>query len=396
LCRKLLFNRDVERVRMTKTSQGSARNSITYRLEQRDSCPPAYRGGTSVEIAFRDRLVAGDCLISEAEGSDPMDATISLTTLHHWQLFPVPPDEAPSLATIQIVKRLIIEQRSDNGTVAQIALRNQTTAETFALPFYFGYEFHMQGGYNGQTIGRSVNVISQIDLTQALRDTFGFKTVPIEPPAPESASKIADRVLSLPLQTTLAFTPPQQEIVYDLLVAIKARQSLSDDDVDLVRRVIADTRITEDRLGPAVLMMIRKHQARLESLVPVIVERLKLPVPESAGQYQNSLGWAAASYAAEVLLPYRDQIDAIVEEQDDWTSTGLLTRVGELGGDTSGLIARKIGAKSEVVRRFAAVAACRASDDVWAKVRPIALAHLEAARSRPVFRVSGRLASFTR
>jgi len=94
------------------------------------------------------------------------------------------------------------------------------------------------------------------------------------------------------------------------------------------------------------------------------------------------LTWVVADYATEVLLPYRDQIVAIVEDYDDITSTGLLMRVGELGMDTSDLIIRRLAADSGELRQFAAVAACRSPDNIWVQVEAAALAHLEAVRSR--------------
>jgi hypothetical protein len=381
VCRRLLFNREVERVRMAKVAAAPndprppAAWSVTYRIEQRESCPQAYPAGTQIDKAFRDRLVAGDCLIAETESDGRMDATVSLTTLHHWQRDPVPPGEAPRLATVQMLKRLLIEQRGEDGTAAQIALRHETTASTVALPFYFGYQ--LQGGDVGQTIGQRVHVINPVDLAQALRDAFGFKVAPVEPPAPEDPSKLADRILSPP--TTPNLSAQQQESVYDVVAGMSAQPSLSDGDIDFVRRVIADPRVTEGRLGGAFLGMFRKHRARLEPLLPVVIERLEIPVPERIGHYQNSLGWAAAEYPTEALLPYREQIVAIVEAQNEWPTTGLLSRVGELGGDTSDLIVRRLDANSDTVRQFAAVAACRASDDIWTKVEPVALAHLEAA-----------------
>jgi hypothetical protein len=390
ICRRLLFNREVEQVRMTRLSEPTtdARSappqSVTYHLEHRDSCPQVYSAGIQVDKAFRDRLIAGDCLVVGADSGGPKDATVSLTTIYS-PYYPVPPEEAPAAARIAAVKRLTIEQRGEDGAAVPIVLRNEVSVEAVSLPFHFGYELHLgTGGYNGQTIGRSVYVINRTDLAAAVRETFGFKVAAVEVPAAEPAPNIADRVLSSSREASPSFSAAQQESISDVLGAMRRQPSLSGDDVEFVRRVVADPRINEARLGGLLLDLFRRHPARLEPLAPVIIERLKIPVPEQVGHYNNSLGWALASFPAEVLLPYRDPILAIVEAQNEWPTTGMLTRVGELGSDTSDLIVRRLDAKSDTVRQFAAVATCRAADDIWAKIEPAVLARLNAEKGRRV------------
>ena len=390
ICRNLLFNHEVDRVRMTKVLKPvkhlspAPPRSVTFRLERRDFCPQVYQDGLWVDQAFGDRLVAGDCLIAGDESGSPIDATINFTTWYDWQHDPAPPEHAPALATIRRVKRLAIERRIEGGATEPLMLRTETTVDTLSIPFYFdyGFSFFEGEGYNGQTIGRSRQVINAIDLAQALRDTFGFKVAPVEPPAQQSVPS-ADQILTLPQERVPSFSPPQQDFIKDAVLALKMKPSLSDDDVALLRRVIADPRITERHVGAAVLDVFRRHHARLEQLVPVTFERLRWLRGTGRGwSYHEMLTWVVADYATEVLLPYRDQIVAIVEDYDDITSTGLLMRVGELGMDTSDLIIRRLAADSGELRQFAAVAACRSPDNIWVQVEAAALAHLEAVRSR--------------
>lgn len=71
VCRRLLFNGEVDWVRMTRTpdiymgKRSGQTWSATYRIERRNSCPQLYPDGTRIEKAVRDRLISGDCLIMQ-------------------------------------------------------------------------------------------------------------------------------------------------------------------------------------------------------------------------------------------------------------------------------------------------------------------------------------------
>ena len=197
LCRVLLFNHEVERVRMTKHWGDRAPQSVTYHLEHCNSCPPVYPPHTgSPEKAFVDRLDAGDCLIAEVESASPMEATVSFTTLYSRYFQGISPADQPPLVRIDGIKRLVIERREeDSSKPVSVVVRTETTIAMLTLPFYFGYEESMTG-HTGHIIAPLVKVTHQIDLVDALRrtvkdphpdlddalrDTFGFKIAPIQP-----------------------------------------------------------------------------------------------------------------------------------------------------------------------------------------------------------------------
>jgi hypothetical protein len=202
LCRVLLFNREVDRVRMTWSAGGAAPQSVTYHLEYRASCPPAYPAQTSSpEKEVRDRLDAGICLISETESTSPMEAAVSFTTLYDRYRGRMPPADAPPLVRIDSIKRLVIERREEGSAKpVTVVRRTETTIAMLTLPFYFGFVESMTGP-TGHIIAPLVKVTRQIDLVRALRhtvkdahkdthpdladamrDTFDFKIAPIEPP----------------------------------------------------------------------------------------------------------------------------------------------------------------------------------------------------------------------
>jgi hypothetical protein len=196
LCRMLLFNREVDRVRMTKYWGDRPSLSVTYHLEHRDNSPPAYPAHTSsVEKPFRDRLDAGDCLLSATESTSPMEAAASFTALYN-RNYNILPADAPPLVWVNSIKRLVIERREEGSAKpVPIVVRTETTMAMLTLPFYFGYEESMSG-HTGHIIAPLVKVTHQIDLVDALRhtvkdthpdladalrDAFDFKIAPIEP-----------------------------------------------------------------------------------------------------------------------------------------------------------------------------------------------------------------------
>src|ERR1700746_1321330 len=105
ICTHLLMNSEVDWVRMT-TMPGRGRSngpqSVIYRVEHREVCPelPADHG---IEKALRDRLVAGDCLISAPDDGLVPDAILRLTTHYAEGSNSIPDDELPRHTIVQSV-----------------------------------------------------------------------------------------------------------------------------------------------------------------------------------------------------------------------------------------------------------------------------------------------------
>lgn len=183
LCRILLFNREVVSVRMTKLVRGAAPQSVSYHLEHRDTCPSPYPTGTSsVGKAFDDRLAAGDCLITEVGSMSPMEASVTFTTPYNRDRDDVAPADAPLLTTIDSIKRLVVTRGEETSAKpVLVVLRNETKIAMMTLPFYFGHVESMAGP-TGPVAAPLITTIHAIDLVDVLRDTFGLKIAPIEPP----------------------------------------------------------------------------------------------------------------------------------------------------------------------------------------------------------------------
>jgi hypothetical protein len=382
ICRRLLFNGEAEWVRVTqipdvyRNRRADRIRSVSYHREHRDSCPDLYPAVEKIEKTARDRLIAGDCLIAEtSDVGDVPDATLTFTTPYSSEREPAKPlDQGPQFARVTRMSGLHIESRKD-GAARTVLHRTETVVKTTALPFYIGAEMSINGGYNGPTIGRRRNDFNQIDVSQALRDTFGYRLAAITAPPSEDAGKIAERILALSPDASPAFSAPQQDALLVVLAPMPRQLTLSDSDVDFVRRVIADRRVNEVHIGIELRKMFRQYTDRLEPLIPVVLDRISIPVSQEVGNYHRWLGGSLENYSAKNLRPYREKMIAVVEAQPDGPSDGVLARLAELGSDEAvNLVIQRLDSK--LLRRSAAIAACRARAEAWPALEPAVLAHL--------------------
>jgi hypothetical protein len=390
VCTRLLMNGEVDWIRMTDvTVRGRSRTpqSVVYRFEHRDVCPDL-AADHGVEQVLRDRLVASDCLISEPDRGLSPDASVNLTTRYEEQR---PSDiEPPKFVDVRSVKTLEIESKRD-GAMVPVLRRTETVARPLALPFYFGAKMDMQcGNCNGPTIGRDTVTRQPIDLAQSLHQSLGYELAAISPAQTAAPRQTSEAILGLSKEQAPSFSRQQQDVLKEAVQAIAKKEKPSDADADFIRRVVADDRVSEAVIGISVQNMARRNPDWLESLVPVILDRMAVPVDQQVGHYKSSLGWSLQNLPVAKLEPYRDRIVDIVRKQPDWTTTGLLVRLVELGGDQAiGLVLRELDARPKTgatqQQQFAAVAICRGDADAWQSLEPVVLAHLSSGQSAKRF-----------
>jgi hypothetical protein len=387
ICRRLLFNGEAQWVRMTRITDPNLNQrspptrSAIYRIERRPSCPQLYPAGIPIEKAVRDRLGAGECLImATGDEAAPAARVTFMPRYSRYRSSSRQPDHAPVTVMIDLVKELRIESSAD-GAPAPLVRQTETVARTVALPLYVG--FAGGDGYDGPTIGRQTKVVNPVDVAQALRDTFGYSLGEIAPPPPADPGTIVDRVLSPPPESQPTLSVYQQNALHDVLAALQRQSSLSDADVDLVRRLITDDRVGDFELGQRVQDLFRRHAARLGALMPVIIDRIGLQPPRGQASWPSGLGWTLTNFSADSLRPYRDKLIAIVEMEPDWPANGVSTRLAELGGeDAVNLVIRRLVSSS--TRGAAGIAACRASAEAWPALEPAVLAHLRSRQGKPL------------
>lgn len=384
-CRRVLFNQEAEQVRLTKSSASfrKSRNnrsafSVSYHIEQRPSCPDLSSPNGVVDKAIRDRLAAGQCLIFEVGDNEPRDATLDFTTLNHWQLNSIGNNTpAPVSATIERVVRLQITRQQPGGTSESVEQRTEVKALVPSIPFYIGYELHMQGGgYNGPVFGRVGVVENSVDSVAVLRRTFGFATADIAPLSAADATKLVDYIFSLPHDTSPTLSRGQQSLLADIVVSIANKPDLVAADFDFVVRLLNEPRIGEATIGFNIQKIMQRNLGKFSSTIPAMLDRIETPALQSDGRYQTALAFTVMTYPADTLRPYRDRIMRILETEKWGPAAPLLTRIGELGEFPIDLITERLKSKAPEVRGAAALAICRADKAVWPAIEPITLSHL--------------------
>jgi hypothetical protein len=164
------------------------------------------------------------------------------------------------------------------------------------------------------------------------------------------------------------------------MVALIAQDRLSDADIELVGHIVQDTRVSRDETtqGRGVIQaLFEKHAAQLAVTIPLVLIRLKLPDAPNYSNFQWGLDRIFTSYPAEILQRYAAPILDLVETRLGGPTDVLLSRVAEIDGNVSGIIAKYLDEESGDKRHAASIAICRATPANWITLKPIAVAHLD-------------------
>jgi hypothetical protein len=327
LCRRLLFNHEVERVRMVNLphpfKHPGGPVAVTYTIENSVSCADAVwpNAADPLEEAVRDRIASGECLISTTNAPGRTDASLLRKTLYN--------DYAPAIRTADLspppwvktkrIKRVNLTQRHSDGSSDALVQQTEFRLETYGLPFYFSYVGTMNIERDGPTPGSTPVTYNAIDVAQTLRKAFGFSLDPVKPLQASEVSQLIDRILSL--TTTDAFNAQQTGVINDAVSEIIKKSELSKGDLAFVRRVIADPRINDPQIGINIRASFRKFPTQFEPLIGVVVERLVIPAPQGFGTYEPELACSLQAFTLEELRPYRERIHEVKEKQPKWSTT---------------------------------------------------------------------------
>jgi hypothetical protein len=363
-CQRLLFSETTRKVRITKTEDNRRTTSVTYSVEQRDHCPEAFGPNTTISPAVRQRIAAGTCVLATVDDKAPADALVTLTTWHanSRALSPIAPSRKLQTRQIAIV-------RNTGGSPVLVRRQTEVKIETLTTPFIMWFENSKGMDWGPPGPARWDIVYGAFDVIDVLARTFGAGA-PAVPPLPQIDNRaLVERALSRPADDRSPMTVETISLMDDYLLEIAKQPRLEAADVDLVRRLIADPRV--ENLARGTITLFGRHPNTAESLIPEILNRIAIPVPEARGHYHSALSYALLSVPTDKLRPHSAQIFQILRDESNWHVSGLLLRVGELDGDAVGLITERLRAKSDTVRKAAVQAACRADPSLDEKLKPI-------------------------
>jgi hypothetical protein len=382
LCRRLLFNREVDWVRITrKNSLQSGASIATYRIARRDMCLELRPNGS--EVTGFGRPSAEDCMIVELGGYGTADAVVQLVELYSRNRSRRSAlDEETVPQAVETVKALRMHSR-DGGALMPLLQKTETVAHAVALPFYVG----PQGPIDRSTrsiIGHRTMVEHPIDMAQAMREIFGFALAEASRLLVEDPTTFATRIAALPPESHASFSIDQQQALKETLDKLYSRSDLSKHDVAFMDRLIADPRVGDIAAAIEPLKsLFRRFSWRLAPLIPTALERMSAPKlttsPPYTRQYIALLDSLVSVFPADSLRPYGEKMIAAMQARPGSPPVGVLSRLAEIDSDTGiELVIHLLD--SDRARKFAALAACRATADAWRQLEPAVLAHVGSIR----------------
>ncbi|HEY2981456.1 MAG TPA: hypothetical protein VGJ22_09770 [Anaerolineales bacterium] len=382
ICARLLLNGEVRKVRIKRLFRDGRRVSLTYWTEMRNECPTeSLPGAVDHSGPVSQMRSAGTCLLASRDDAEPAQVRITSSS---WQA----PARDPDLAALIYPgpkRRLVVENITQAKPVL-IWQQTELTIEELRTPFFIAYDITSLSGHKGRgwVPAREKHVHDPIDATEALRRSLGFALTPVSQaatiPAQPHQESAPPRVSAAPVPPRPPVVEPRPVLAGEELAAANAlikrlmpsmvgpRRELAPDDVERVRQLIADPRVTG--LAHFNLLLTDYPSALTRPLLTTILDRLEIRHGKPDDQYRSYLAHAASVLPAADLRPHREQIFRLLQEEDDWPVIWLLRRAGELGGDPSQLLTMHMASSSPRAREAAAIAACRLGPPLASPVVP--------------------------
>jgi hypothetical protein len=149
ICQRLLFNREVERVRLVRlpfptAPRGAASSAVAYSIAQQSPCPQVFPRGAQLDKTVRDRIVGGECLIATVDDQSQPDLKLTRTTLYAFDFERPDPRYLPQPEIIPPwpfrsketrIERLVIEQRGEDAAY-HATDRNEARSVGYAILFW--------------------------------------------------------------------------------------------------------------------------------------------------------------------------------------------------------------------------------------------------------------------
>lgn len=393
ICQRLLLGREADWVRVrteaTNSPAGRPRRvavSVVYRLEARPVCVPAFAEPVTAIPEMRHAQATGTCLVPDSgveAVEEPAGAVVTTTEPVRWirsegrviRVFP------------NWRRRIEVELLRPDAEPRKLAVRTETVLRLLRLPLIV----ELQDQPARPVVARVERSDQPTDVGEMLRETLGYRLGAVQSEQRAAPAEVVAALLNRPPDA--APLPEAAALVAEHMRALAERPTLTAEDTAIVGRVIGDRRMGDGGVSLAVVQVLRRHRDLAAELVPVILERLAVPVDERVGHTNNQYGWVLARLPAEAWRPYRDQILAILERDRTWVPDPLLTMVGRLGTDPVPLIRAALSDQSQRKRSTAAYAACRADPEWHAGLAPVLIDFLRVARRTGDFLPSDELAA---
>ncbi len=361
ICQKLLTGSEMDRV--TVTALGSGRrvlHAVTYAFEPRPSCP-------NLDVA-PDLYLAhtkwlnrrGRCIVTvPSDQAGPSQLTVSLLTADDYLAF-IEGIEEKDLGPELHVRRMEI---SDPTRSPADRLRfRKTEVQTKILSFPFRITIGTRRLELWFEAARRPLIVNWFDTEGVLGEQLGFK---LAVPNVEKGSDMQLEISNLLARPgNEAVSAVHGGLITEYAKSLKAKAELSASEIETLRRLIADNRFRDLYFVASVL---RKFPELAERFVPLIVDRLSVPTPESRGHSHSAFASVLTGVDPAKLRPYAARLVEIIDKDRQWTTAPLLNVIGRLGVDPEATFAHALLSRSQTVRGNALLGLCLA-DPQWRDV----------------------------
>lgn len=382
LCQRLLAEGHANRVRTALAD---------FTLEDKLACEDALPPNRTVVPGLIAARARGLCLVAHDYSSAPVDLTIARRVTRE-------PGKVPLLASFAIYERdqLIIWRGAEtDGDVLVRRSRLKTGAIAMPLLLHDASGMGFSKSAFSWTFLRKTKVTNPYHLDDHIIARLAkAQGVPVEAmPTPADEHEIRQASVRRLLDGKVAepFSPGTRNLV------IEWSRRLPYEDVDratveLLKRAIQDRRMVDITVPLSKLSRIDRKA--VESILPDLIARMEAPPPadpkfeESRRSYdidRTNIGHTIALQGRVALARHADRIVALVENNTESWTAGLVRALGKLPFEASALIRERLGNSDDRIAKGAALAACLAPAETQLALKEDLIAALdqEVRSSRP-------------
>ena len=293
LCQRLLYNGSVDsvlagpadRIAMTPPFKGTER-LVRYRIERRDTCPAinlpeagtwpgeTFKGqfsyGTVVSDRVKARIAAGECLIEEPVELSAADAIVVHEEIKRGaDAFIFDKPWKPDADTVT-ARRLSVFVRDNDRGLAEVFRQTEIDAKPVFTPLLVGPYDRCGDGvcYTHLGIARGKYHTGQFDLRTFFRNQSKLNVAAVDMIDLKSIMSMVWKALA---NNDLKPNSPNLKLAEQYLKFLGEGQRTGAGDVELVKRIILDQRITELFYLSAA---VRKLGAEAASLGQPLMQRI--------------------------------------------------------------------------------------------------------------------------
>lgn len=320
LCQTLLFSGEAHTVIVQAGTERRRTFATAWRRESLPACPPAFARADDALPAVARAATRGDCLVNAPAADTPAEPWLHLVRVRY-------NDDRlgttiPPLHRVTRIREVTAGGPSDPFD-APTFRHTEVEADVIASPTVFipkgRAELHVS-----LVLWRHTRTHGETSWEDAARRAFGHTVRDLDDPGDATVDDV--RAL-LDTPGTAAFDDAQQVMIASVLRARPRRAPITPDEAALFDRLLRDPRVDDLYfLGDA----LEKNPDTAVALLPAVVARLNLPVPEQGGHTHSNLAFMLRKLPIDALRPHGPALLTAVEADGGWGTAPVLALLPQL------------------------------------------------------------------